>query len=255
MNPDLRRFFLHVLEAAGGGAVVLATIQAFGTKWIDRHFEQKLQAFRARSDAELASFKAQHDSELSQLRQKHETDLALMNHRLTSRISRIHEKEFEVLPEAWLKINEAQGTVHMAISAFKQRPNVQILPPAQFEELLSKLELTPFQVQDINSKTGDAKQHALDKALSHKEIDTAREKQRLLQNYLIQNRIFMTKDLQGKFEEINANLRQAMSNYEIGGDHDDRGLTREAHDLISSAGLKLPALELAIQQRIHYPEA
>jgi hypothetical protein len=238
-------FLFQVVAGAGGGAVVVVAVMRWvGDKWIDQRFNIR-----------LATFKADREKELTQLRQKHENDLAFLNHRLNSRISKIHEKEFEVLPEAWLKVNMSHGSIHRAAGGLKEVPNVQRCAEQQTLELLSKLELTEFEQQEIRSKTGDEKQRALNQVLELKDINQARENQRLLQNYLIQNQIFMTKELQQIFTEVKDQLQRALSLYESGMECGDGSMKLDAFKLAEDARDKLPALERAIQERLHYGEA
>ena len=78
-------------------AVTVAAAWAFlkwwGAKWIENRFSKNLEAFKGEQQKLLEVYKAEQQRELEHLR-----------HRLSSRISKIHEKEFEVLPKAWLML-------------------------------------------------------------------------------------------------------------------------------------------------------
>jgi hypothetical protein len=248
-------FVLQVAISAGGAAALAVAIIRLGaTKWIDHRFNLSLAKFKAERDEELAGVRAKHESDLALLQQKHATELAQINHRLSSRISKIHEKEFEVLPEAWLQVNATFGSVYKTVVGMKSRPQVRRLTKAQLEELILSQEFTPAQRTSILEKTGESQQAALDEAFEHKEVDDATNRQRLLQNYLLQNRIFMTDTLRDRFSAINDDLRTALINYD-NSDTGARDLAREAYEILEAVKEKLPPLEQAIQERLHYMEA
>jgi hypothetical protein len=242
---DFGHFLLQAVASAGGGAVVfLAPAKWFGDKWIDQRFRLQLE-----------SFKAKRDEELEQLRQKHETDLAQLNHRLNSRISKIHQKEFEVLPEARLLISRAHGSVYKAICGIKMRPDLRILSDERLEEFLSTFGLSPSQLQDIRSKDGELKRKAIDRAMTEREMNLAAEDLRLLRNHLIQNSIFLTNAIQTMCSQIAADLQNALIDYETWEDTSDHYSRREAIKLVEGIKAKLPELERAIQQRLDYMKA
>ena len=102
--------------------VALGLVKWFAPKWIDHRFGVRLEAFKAAQQAKLEEFKSDQQKELERLR-----------HRLSSRISKIHEKEFEVLPRAWFMLNELHGSVVLALDlTLKFYPDFRQLPDAQF---------------------------------------------------------------------------------------------------------------------------
>ncbi len=237
-------FLSHVLAAAGGGAVALiAFIKWFGDKWIGHRFDRR-----------LAAFKADRDQEFAQLRQKHETDLAHLNHRLTSRISKIHEKEFEVLPKAWLHVNRTHGSL-IKIYGFSLTVDANKLSDQELEEVLAQCKFSASKEQEIRKATGRQKQKAFDEGVFNQNVDEAVKNQRLLQNYLIQNQIFMTRDLHEQFDGINTDLRHAVYAYRLQSQPHDSETMRRAYALGEGVKAKLPSLERAIQDRLHYSDA
>lgn len=134
-------FFFDLLRAGGGAVVLAGFIKWFGDKWFDQRFRMKVETFKAAHQKELAALKAEQDKKLAELRQKHESDLARLTHRLNSRISKVNEKEFEVLREVWSKVNMSHGSTQKVIWGFKYRHILSRLPAHQVEELLSELGL------------------------------------------------------------------------------------------------------------------
>jgi hypothetical protein len=104
------------LIVAGGGfvAIAFAFFKFVGEKWLDKWLTAKF------------------DKEIEQLR--------LKNNVLMNRTAKLHEWEFEVLPEAWSRLNDAFTTISGLGLRFDQ--NLDGIPEAQLNEFLSKSPLT-----------------------------------------------------------------------------------------------------------------
>jgi len=87
----------------GSGVLVSMVYAAFkylATKWLDSQFAARLQ-----------ELKHQHDREIEELRFK----IAA----LLDRTTKLHEREFETLPEAWEKLIEAFGYATSTVAGLK----------------------------------------------------------------------------------------------------------------------------------------
>jgi hypothetical protein len=73
-----------------GVAVAYKAFQKFGEKWLDARFAERLEKLKHEQTKEIEGTRRKVPWEFS-------------------RISKIHEKEFEVLPKAWLMLQEARG--------------------------------------------------------------------------------------------------------------------------------------------------
>ena len=69
---------------------------------------------------------------------------------LFSRVSKVHEKEFEVL-KAWQLLNEAQGAVFQVAKPLRQYPDFNRLSAEQFEALLKESRLMDFQKEELRN--------------------------------------------------------------------------------------------------------
>jgi hypothetical protein len=87
MAPMYTEFMAYigniVFAGAGGAAVVVGLLKLFGEKWLNTKFEER-----------LATFKHEHQKEIEQLRLRINT--------LMDRTTKLHQREFDVLPEAWV---------------------------------------------------------------------------------------------------------------------------------------------------------
>ena len=67
------------------------------------------------------------------MKSEQQRELERLKHRLSSRISKIHEKEFEVLPKAWLMLHELHGLVILALELTIQSfPNFEAQTQDEF---------------------------------------------------------------------------------------------------------------------------
>src|SRR5579862_9407959 len=111
--------FAGSLLVYGGGsaAVAYAIFRFLGRSWLDQHFKTSLE----------------------QLKHDQQKQIEFVRHGINSRfsrISRIHEKEFEVLPKAWQLLHYANGAVFELNKAFEEWSDLDALPEPQFEEWL-----------------------------------------------------------------------------------------------------------------------
>jgi hypothetical protein len=94
-------FFLTIITAGGGGAVVaFMAFRYFATSWLESKFEQRLEAYRHENAIELQKLRANIDGALN-------------------RTVKAQEKEFDVLSETWRLANVAQGTMESFSNPFQ----------------------------------------------------------------------------------------------------------------------------------------
>ena len=99
METAILQFIGKVIAYGGGAAAVAHALFTFlGKKWIEHKLNKELEQVRYRINT------------------------------LFSRVTKIHEKEFEVLPEAWYKMQDALGRISHFTSLFQQYPDLTQLP-------------------------------------------------------------------------------------------------------------------------------
>src|SRR3989442_1732393 len=84
-----------VLYGGGSAACAYLLFQFLGKSWIENKFAQRLEAYKHQQQLELQHLKVEIESMLSG---------AL----------KMQEREFQVLPEAWKKLDDAFGTTNWA---------------------------------------------------------------------------------------------------------------------------------------------
>ena len=174
MDDVLKPVFAYVgliLSAGGGVAVVAyALLRFFGEKWMNAKFEER-----------LAAFKHAQEKELEELRFKIS---ALMD-----RTIKLHQKEFDVVPEAWSKLTQAHGVVMTVTSSIQQYPDLDRMTAGQLEDFLEGSFLARWQKDEL--KEVDKRNQHYQKARTLHRIGEAREACWDFHSYFKRNGIFV----------------------------------------------------------------
>ena len=229
---------LAVLTGGGGGAVIAYKLfQNYGSGWLDQRFKKQLEEFKHEQQKELERLRSEINSEFS-------------------RVSKIHQVEFEVLPEAWRRLKVAQGWAGRPFSFNPHIPDFSTLSEEEFEEFLKHCPLRDSQKNALRSAEISQRGARYEKDWERHELDQFNEANIELQNYLMLKSIFMTKELRASFLETNNVLRTLfdMRRSEFWGHLDNEGWQRR-ESMWNETKLKLESIEAAIQDRLHYYKA
>src|SRR5690348_5626061 len=132
---DMVLSFVAQLIAFGGGGAAIAYIlfQFLGKKWIENKFAGRLEQLRHTQALELQLLRVEIDS-------------------LLSGNVRLQEKEFQTLPEAWVKLDEAFGQVSSLVSPYQEYPDIDRMNTRQLEEFLAGTRLTETQKDELRQE-------------------------------------------------------------------------------------------------------
>jgi hypothetical protein len=220
-----------------------------GKKWVEHRFSRDLEAFKGEQQKELEAYKSQQQEELERLL-----------HRLSSRISKIHEKEFKVLPQAWLMLNDLRGAVQRALDlTMKPYPGFRNFSQAKLEEFLKSEPvnwLTEYQKEELRKASSSEKQerYYMDALQSHY-LDEAHNKHQKFLNYLIEHQIFMTDELREKFYGAERALFSALTSYSIGKGNDHELVRSGQEEMLTNMQARIDEVDKAVQKRLRYEEA
>lgn len=220
---------------AGGGAS-FAIFNWLGQHWLEQQFQKRLEAI-----------KHQHNKDIEHL--KHEIQS------LFSRISKIHEKEFEILPKTWFLLHDAYGKAHHAITALREYPDLDRLTTQQLEEALKNCRVSDHDKSAISRlPSGERNEYYLN-AMQWVELAEAEKAQVRFHNYLVRNRIFMTRELHELFSAVDQMLYLSLNDQRTGKQFGVRESVLAAREKIKSVESSADAIEKAVQRRLHYEEA
>jgi len=215
------------------GGISLIVYQVFkysGERWLNAKFEER-----------LAAYKHAQQQEIERLRFKIN---ALMD-----RTTKLHEREFDVLPETWARLNDAYWASRALTGALQQYPDVNQMKTAQMEEFLGKSPLAEWEKEELR-KTADKTRYYMDRIGWHRFSDT-QEALREFQIYFLKNGIFIPPDVKRKFQELSDLIRDALIEYEIKHAHKEITRMHEKMLALSKRGPEvLESLEIDVQGRL-----
>jgi len=213
MTADAVLSFLLQLVAYGGGSAAVAYLlfQFLGKTWIENKFAQRLEQLRHSQALEVQRLRVEIDSMLSG---------AL----------KIQEKEFEVLPEAWVKLDEAYGRVSQLVSPIQFHTDLDRLREDQLEEFLADSKLRESEKTDVRRAHKKTEAY-LESRFWHR-LNHVRSAVSDLHNYVERNSVFMPPELKQNFEKASNELWAAMTSKEVGHSAKDWKMQNEGWDKI-----------------------
>ncbi|MBI3249175.1 MAG: hypothetical protein HYZ50_21950 [Deltaproteobacteria bacterium] len=230
-DPILR--FLGEVVAYGGGAAAFAYLmfQFLGKSWIENKFTQRLEQHRHQQALEIQRLRVEIDS-------------------ILSGVLKIQEKEFETLPEAWRKLDEAHGHVSALVSPVQQYPNLDGMTPARLEEFLESSEL--FNTQKEAVRQSENKVDTYREEIFWHRLHTVKQVCADLHNFVARNGIFFPPELKEKFSKVTEELWAAVSSKAVGHEAKDYKVQNEGWQRVKAVIDPLyKAIESDIHARLH----
>ena len=236
MNDEILKFIGNVVAYSGGGAAVAYGLFVFfGKRWIENKFSERLEEYKNEQRKELEDFK-------------------LKINRLFNRITKIHEKEIEVLPQCWSKLHDAKNIVSSLLSPLQSYPDLNQMNEDQIRASLKDSLLEDFEVEELIKKK-DKTAYYQERIFWHR-LHEAKRKYSESHDYIIKNRIFLSDDLKKLFTEADDLLWEALIEKEIGKECNDYEMMSKAYrKLRDNIDKILEKIEKQVQKRLHYHEA
>jgi len=224
MNLDISETIAFATKTLTAGGITFALLQFYGKKWLESQFLKKLEDHKGKI------------------------------HSLFSRISKIHEKEFEVLPEAWRLLQQALGLVSALASPLKSYPDINHMNTAEFDKFLVTTRLNDLDKQALASASD--RNLLFQKRIFWYDLQDAHTATNAFHNYTILNKIFMTKELFDAFKVVDDLLMNTILEQEIGTEAEDRSMTLNFYKrTITQIEPLVVNIELLVQKRLHHTEA
>lgn len=229
---------LGSFAAVGGGLVAIAygVFKSFGEKWLNAKFEER-----------LAVYKHEQQRELEQLRYKINT--------LMDRTVKLHQREFDVLPEAWGRLTDAFHATHPIGLGFHQYPDVNKLTADQLDDLLDERSpLAGWQKTELRSASDKTRYYA--DAISWHNLLKAEGALRDFHIYFSKNGIFVPDDIKTKFVDLDDLMNGAVTERRFAMQYRDMPPKFEAGQLLHTEGQeRLKFLEKDVQRQLWSSQA
>jgi hypothetical protein len=180
---------------AGGGAVVLVVgpFRYLADKWLTSKFNERLETFKHAQQVEMENLRFKINS-------------------LFDRTTKLHQREFEVIPAAWALLVECRNQVSSFIAPFQQYPNLDRMTVPQLDEFLEDSFLAKWQRDELKAEAKKV-DYYIDAVFYHR-ASQARAACREQHVYLLKNGIFMQKDMKEKFDKVSALVWQTLIEHE-----------------------------------------
>jgi len=224
--------FLGQMLAVGGSGAAIAYLlfQFLGKKWIENKFAERLDLLRHQHALELQRLRVEIDA-------------------LLSGALKLQEKEFAVLPEAWVKLDEAHGLVAWLVSPIQQYADVNRMKTAELEEFLAGTELTASQKDEVRASREKSKTYQ--EIIFWYRLQKVRTAFGELQTYVARNGIFLPSELKEKFTKMAEILWSAIVSKEVGHEAKDWKMQNEGWKKIKEETEPLyKSIEAGIQTRL-----
>ena len=229
--------FIGKVVAYGGGAVALAyaVFMFLGKKWIESKFEERLATFKHAQEQELEKY-------------RHQINI------LFSRVTKIHERVIDILPELWHKLQSALGSAGSLTSPLQFYPDFNRMSKESFDEFLKTSKLTESDKKLL--VTAYDKNDFYQKTIFWYNLRDAKKSVQEFRNFMAYNRIFLSKDLKVEFEKIDDLMAMALAKRETGELARDHNMISEAYQVLGKEAVNIvEKIEDLVQERLEFTKA
>lgn len=234
MDEQIGKFIANLFVYAGSAALIaFGLFKTLGEKWLDTKFAQRLK-----------TLEHAYAIELSKLKQRLET--------AASGINRLHQKEFEVLPEAWGLLDEAVNTLRWVISPLQSYPNLARMTDEEWEEFIDEISFLGKPDKNyLRGIPGNYREKEYRKIYDGFKNNLAEKAIREFQKYSARNSIFLPEDLRSQFDGIRELLWSASVTKNVGREVEDWKMQQGAWEQLQKEVEPLfVEIRKSIQERI-----
>jgi hypothetical protein len=210
----------HLILDAGAAALLLfAAIKFLGGKYIETKFAIELE--RAKSEINL----------------------------LSSRTLKLRDKEYEILPEVWSKLNDAHFALQRCLKLLRESTNLERMSDEDFQDFLKNSDLTGQEKKFIAQSSHKNRDYL--HLLEWRDINNANKLFGEFHRYLENVRIFLDPELKQKFDKIDDYIWSAWTSNMIGKDDRDTKMKLEAYKILKEKiGPLMKEIENLLQSRL-----
>lgn len=229
-------FLQNLMSSLTSGAIFTGIIYLFGKKfagrWLDSKFEQRLLTL-------------EHENELVIETHKAELNKAI------NKLTHLHLKEYEVIPEAWSLLMHAIDKIQILTSPLKTVPNFSKMDDKQLSNFIETHNFLnkDEKIRFINSY--DKHETYLD-LLFYEDLHMAGKAFNRFHYYIIKNSIFLSRDLKDAFDTIESEIWDVWIEMETAHEVQDRKIKtanwNKVKDVIVA---RKNEIELLIYNKLH----
>jgi hypothetical protein len=229
-------------------AGIVAALTGLPKKWVDSVIDNR---FKVKQD----ELNRAHQEKLSQLNHEYQTQFEHVRseiQRTFSRMSKVHEQEYKVLPQSWFHLQHAFGTSWNTMFGFTTTIRFSTMTDTELDEFLETQPFSATQKAQIKGAADAEKQQELYfDAVRVTGLDQMTETQRVFRNYLIKKSVFMNKGVYEAFDAVSLKLIQANTQFTSG----DEAMKRNGQKQLAELKPEIDALLTTIQNRLYVDHA
>jgi hypothetical protein len=201
--------FVTGLITYGGGATAISyfIFQFMGKSWLENKFAKELEEFRHEKTKEIEKLKIEIQS-------------------LLSGKLKLQDRDFNVLPEAWNMLNQAQKKLASTVSPYQQYPDLKTLNRSDLNVFLREQDLANITKRRIRTASDPSKEYV--DAITWKRISDVRNAIADFKDYVDKHSILMEPDLKTKFGGIAQQMWSSIITKEVGHQSKDWKMQSEA---------------------------
>lgn len=234
MEQQVMAFILKLIAYAGGStALAFIVFKTLGDRWLDNKFKERLKLVEHGYAVELSKLKQRLDTAANGL-------------------NRIHQKEFEVLPEAWGLLDEAMNTLKWVVSPMQSYTDVSRMGDEDWRDFIEGG--NAFGKADKRYLLGI---HSTNRQKEYNRLYDAHKNWlaekaiRDFQNYAARHSIFLPEELRVQFDAIRDLLWSASVSKSLGREAGDWKMQRQGwKELEEQAEPLFQKIRKSIQDRI-----
>jgi hypothetical protein len=201
--------FITGIITYGGGASVIAyfVFQLLGKSWIESKFSKELEDFRHKKTVEIERLRIEVES--------------LLSGRL-----KLQERDFELLPTAWSKLNNAHRSLTSVLASLQSYPNLDRYSEEELNEFVDNLEFSNATKSKIKSASKPLEVYR--EALSWTQFHEVKRAIADFKQFTDEQSILMSPDLKLKFDDVASKMWSAIIGKEVGHEAKDWKMQRDA---------------------------
>lgn len=172
-----------VLYAGGSVAIAYALFMFLGKRWIDSRFAKDIEKYKSEQELELEKLK-------------------LKINTMFNKVLKTQEKEYDILPALWCKLQKLRTEVSRAVTSFRSLPDLNTYDEESLEIFIEQEKIPEEVAADLRNKTN--KINVYSRYLDIKQMHEAHKAFNDFHEYYEGNKIFINPELKNKFSKIDS---------------------------------------------------
>jgi len=176
-----------LLAAGGGSALTVGMVRKLATNWLDGRFNKNLEVFKHKQAKEIQRLRLEIDA-------------------LLSGAIKLQEREFEILPEIWSRVDEATRLVRSLISPFTRVEDFSLLPEEGIVEIMNERKVPQYRILEILNLKPEHRLGAMRQWEFEEALRFARDAHQRLQDTASRFAIFLSPSLRDLLQDSTLQL-------------------------------------------------